>query len=87
MSLAALNRRYGKGSRREVINRAIRAEIRGGAEVLDSLAALHGRMRAGSTPELEAAFSKRLTERDRLIREIEEKHGIKPRRAMAEAGK
>jgi hypothetical protein len=82
MSLSSLRRTYGRGDRHEVVNRAIRVEIKGGSAVLDGLAALHGRIRrlqqAGEVvpPSLQNQFDRRIKERDRMAADIEAKHEV-----------
>ena len=81
MSLNALRRQYGRGSRREVINRAIRAELSGGNDLLDRINAVHGRLHGTpadhpSVPRLTARLADLMRQRAVMAATIEEKHGV-----------
>jgi hypothetical protein len=84
MSLSTLRTTYGRGARRDVINRAIRAEFPGGNAVLDGLAALHARKRgliAADQPvpdSLETQIARRQFHRDQMAAQIEAKHNVGP---------
>ena len=81
MSLNSLKRQYGHGSRREVLNRAIRAELPGGNDLLDRIKAVHGRLHGTpadhpSVPRLTARLAELMRQRADLASEIEAKHGV-----------
>lgn len=82
MSLAALQKLYGSGPRRSVMNRAIRAECPSGNAVLDALHAIDRRI-ANKTAAREFVrhdlYERRKeleAEREQLAQQIEAKYGI-----------
>lgn len=83
MSLSTLRTTYGRGTRHDVINRAIRAECPQGNSVLDSIRALSSRLREMKSdhPQYER-LSNRLAHweviRAELAKTMEEKHGVGP---------
>ena len=81
MSLSSLRKTYGKGSRREVVNRAIRAEIPGGNALMNSLNAVHGRLHGMKLDDpnrqsVEARLAELVAQRDGMAAQIEAKHQI-----------
>lgn len=83
MSLSTLRKTYGNGTRREVINRAIRAECPGGNQCLDAIAALNVRIttlvRLGeSSAHLVERLKIRDAERSQMAAQIEAKHNVGP---------
>lgn len=82
MPIRDLREKYGSGKARELVNRAIRAEIPGGAAVLDRLArwrhGLRELVEAGeATPHEEADYRAAVEERDRMADEIARRYGLK----------
>lgn len=81
MSLSTLRTTYGPGSRRTVINRAIRAECPQGPECLDNMRALYCRIKAlresgASTEQAEQRLAHWESIRNLLAHQMEVKHGV-----------
>jgi len=78
-----LRRKYGEGKLRQVINRAIRAEIPGGSQTLDGLELLHkilrriGETEPGGGPTIAKVAYDRLCEiADAMESEIRKRYGL-----------
>jgi hypothetical protein len=77
----SIRKTYGNGTRHEVINRAIRAELTGGNECLETIRALNERIanlrNAGeSTAYAEQRLRSWEQERDKMATHIEAKHQV-----------
>ena len=83
MSLSLLKRKYGKGTRQQVINRVIMAEYPEGSPLILRIRDLQNRLfRMGADnpqrPGLESELAGLAAQRATLTAEVEQRHGVGP---------
>ncbi|MBQ8285865.1 MAG: hypothetical protein IJZ10_06145 [Thermoguttaceae bacterium] len=82
MSIKELKEKYGVRGSVGAVNAAIRAEIPGGANVLDALTALHPALRRSNgrtRRDLEATFERLQSARAAMVDDVARRYGFKSR--------